>query len=63
MAEAKPSRKKPMSKPKCVRCGNQHTVSALGHWHDGWWTCSVVQRPLAGVTLLRNPASACRGGL
>ena len=41
MPEAKPTRKKPMSKPKCVRCGNEHTVSALGHWHDGWWTCSV----------------------
>jgi hypothetical protein len=28
-------------KPKCLRCGSEHTVSDLGHWHPGWWTCQV----------------------
>ena len=28
-------------KPKCQRCGAEHTVSDLGHWAKGWWTCSV----------------------
>jgi transposase-like protein len=28
-------------KPKCLRCGAEHTVSDLGHWAKGWWTCSV----------------------
>ena len=40
MAEAKSSTKT-VSKPKCVRCGNEQTVSQLGHWHEGWWTCAV----------------------
>jgi hypothetical protein len=29
------------AKPKCLRCGAEHTVSDLGHWMPGWWTCSV----------------------
>lgn len=29
------------AKPKCLRCGLQHTVSAVGHWKAGWWTCGV----------------------
>ena len=28
-------------KPKCLRCSAEHTVSDLGHWGKGWWTCSV----------------------
>lgn len=28
-------------KPKCLRCGAEHTVSDLGHWQPGWWTCPV----------------------
>jgi len=28
-------------KPKCLRCGAEHTVSDLGHWLQGWWTCAV----------------------
>ena len=28
-------------KPKCLRCGAEHTVSDLGHWMPGWWTCQV----------------------
>jgi transposase-like protein len=28
-------------KPKCLRCGAEHTVSYLGHWEKGWWTCAV----------------------
>ena len=30
-----------MPKPKCLRCGAEHTVSYLGHWAKDWWTCSV----------------------
>jgi transcription elongation factor Elf1 len=29
------------AKPKCLRCGAEHTVSDLGHWAKGWWTCAV----------------------
>jgi transposase-like protein len=29
------------TKPKCLRCGAEHTVSDLGHWAKGWWTCAV----------------------
>jgi transposase-like protein len=28
-------------KPKCLRCGSEHTVSDVGHWMPGWWTCQV----------------------
>ena len=35
MAESKPK------KPKCVRCGNEHTVSEVAHWKKGWWMCAV----------------------
>jgi hypothetical protein len=28
-------------KPKCLRCGLEHTVSDVGHWAPGWWTCSI----------------------
>jgi transposase-like protein len=28
-------------KPKCQRCGAVHTVSDLGLWMKGWWTCQV----------------------
>ena len=28
-------------KPKCMRCGTQHTVSDLGLWMPGWWTCQL----------------------
>ena len=28
-------------KPKCLRCGLEHTVSDVGHWAQGWWTCSI----------------------
>jgi transposase-like protein len=30
-----------LPKPKCLRCGAEHTVSDLGHWAKGWWTCAV----------------------
>ena len=28
-------------KPKCLRCGSEHTVSDLGHWMPGWFTCQI----------------------
>ena len=28
-------------KPKCLRCGSEHTVSDVGHWLPGWWTCQI----------------------
>lgn len=28
-------------KPKCLRCGSEHTVSDVGHWQRGWWTCQI----------------------
>jgi hypothetical protein len=28
-------------KPKCIRCGAEHSVSDLGHWMPGWWTCQI----------------------
>jgi hypothetical protein len=28
-------------KPKCMRCGSDHSVSDVGHWLPGWWTCQI----------------------
>jgi len=28
-------------KPKCMRCGSDHSVSDIGHWQKGWWTCQI----------------------
>jgi hypothetical protein len=30
-----------LPKPKCMRCGTLHTVSDLGLWKPGWWTCQI----------------------
>ena len=42
MVESKPK------KPKCTRCGNQHTVSAISHWKKGWFMCRVCNIRWAG---------------
>jgi hypothetical protein len=41
MPETEVKNAEPTQKPKCLRCGAEHTVSYLGHWLKGWWTCSV----------------------
>ncbi len=41
MPEAEIKNLEIVPKPKCLRCGAQHTVSDLGHWMPGWWTCQV----------------------
>ena len=41
MPETEVKNAEPTPKPKCIRCGAEHTVSYLGHWLKGWWTCSV----------------------
>jgi ribosomal protein L37AE/L43A len=41
MPEVEVKNAEPIEKPKCQRCGAEHTVSDLGHWAKGWWTCSV----------------------
>jgi hypothetical protein len=41
MPENEPKNLEITPKPKCLRCGSEHTVSDVGHWAPGWWTCSV----------------------
>ena len=41
MPEAEVKNAEITPKPKCLRCGAEHTVSDLGHWMKGWWTCAV----------------------
>lgn len=29
------------TKPKCPRCGAEHTVANINHWQKDWWHCQV----------------------
>ena len=46
MPEAEVKNPEVTEKPKCLRCGAEHTVSNLGHWLKGWWTCADLQYPV-----------------
>ena len=41
MPEAEVKNAEATPKPKCLRCGAEHTVSNLNHWTKGWWTCAI----------------------